>query len=145
MKRTILFPCRLSLLLGALLLAACDVSLVPEESDQADEGIWQGKPIKQWLLQQKMEMEEDGEANGFAKTVLDQVGPEETELVPALVQLLKNDDDPFVRSGAARLLGQIGPNAKDATEALEDALVDPDKGVLKATLTAQKRIAGLKP
>jgi hypothetical protein len=143
MNRKLLYPCRFLFLVGALALTACDVSLAPDEGDQVDEGIWQGKPIKQWLLLEKSEKEEDG-TSAYAKPYLDQIGPEETDLLPALKALLK-DEEPYVRRGAARLIGQIGPNAKDAMEALEESMVDPDKGVVKETLAARKRIRGLKP
>jgi hypothetical protein len=142
MTRKFRIPFRYLLLACTLVLAACDLYLGPQE-EQVDEGVWQGRTIKQWLLLEKSEKEEEGESVS-AKPVLDQIGPEEVDLVPALKVLMK-DDDPYVRRGAVRLIGQIGPNAKDAAEALEDSITDPDKGVVKETLAARKRLRGLKP
>jgi HEAT repeat protein len=113
--------------------------LAPEENEQADPGIWYGRPVKQWIVDQQ---EPDLREN--ATVYLDLVGPQDADLVPALVALLK-DDDPVVRRGAAHLLGQIGPNAKDALEAIDEAIEDSDKGVLREALLAHKRITGLKP
>jgi len=126
----------------AVVACGCDVpDLSPDESDQVDPGIWNGKPIKSWILESKDEATRDS-----AKAYLDQVGPEDKNLVPALIALLK-DPDAAVRRGAARLLGQIGPNAKDALEPLGDAAVDPDrdKGVLKEVINASRRIMAAKP
>jgi hypothetical protein len=132
------------LLLAAavVVLAGCDVpNLSPDESDEVDPGIWNGKPIKQWILDK-----EDEATRDQATSYLDLLGPEDKDLVPALIPLLK-DPDPVVRRGAAKLLGQIGPDAKEALEPLADAVVDPDKDkwVLKEVLAARKRIETLKP
>jgi hypothetical protein len=142
MSRTYRFAGGLFLATAVIVLAGCDVpNLAPDESDQVDPGIWNGKPIKTWILESKDEATRDS-----AKAYLDQVGPADKDLVPALIPLLK-DQDPAVRRGAARLLGQIGPNAKDALEALGDAAVDPDrdKSVLKEVITASRRITTVKP
>jgi hypothetical protein len=127
---------------ATIVLAGCDVpNLAPEETEEVDPGIWHGKPIKNWILEKSDEATRD-QANSY----LDQLGPEDKDLVPALIPLLK-DENPVVRRGAAKLLGQIGPDAKDALEPLADAIVDPDKdkGVLREVLTARKRIETLKP
>lgn len=127
---------------AAVVLGGCELpDLSPDESDMVDPGIWNGKPIKTWILETKDEATRDS-----AKAYLEQVGPEDKDLVPALIPLLK-DEDPVVRRNAAKLLGQIGPNAKDALEPLGDAAVDPDrdKGVLKEVITASRRIMTMKP
>jgi len=128
-------------LASILVLAGCDIpSLAPDESPQADPGIYYGRPVKDWLLDQK-----DKELRDQAKQYLDRVGPQDKDLVPALVPLLR-EDDPVVRAGAARLLGQIGPDAKDALEGIDDATADEnDKDALQALVGARKRIMGVKP
>jgi hypothetical protein len=121
-------------------LCGCDVpNLSPDESDQADPGVWNGRPIKEWIVASN-----DPATRDYAKGYLDQFGPEDKDLVPVLIALLK-DENADVRLGAAKLLGQIGPDAKDALEPLADACVDPDKRVLKEIITASKRIMTLKP
>jgi hypothetical protein len=130
----------LFMLASAVALAGCDIpNLASDESKQADPGMWYGKPIKQWMLDV-----EDPDLSEQARPYLDRVGPQDKDLVPALIALL-SDEDSTVRRGAARLLGQIGPPAKDALPALEEAISDPDKGVLREVLAAHKRIMGLKP
>jgi hypothetical protein len=128
-------------LAGILVLAGCDVpSLAPDESQQADPGIYHGKPVKDWFLDRK-----DPDQREQADQYLDRVGPQDKDLIPALVPLLK-DDEPVVRSGAARLLGQIGPDAKDALDAIDEATGDEtNRAVLQSLVGARKRIMGLKP
>jgi hypothetical protein len=120
--------------------SGCDLpNFTPDESEEADPGIWNGKPIKHWMLEYN-----DSATRSDAKAYLDKLGPEDKDLVPALIPLLK-DEDPLVRRDAAMLLGQIGPDAKDALEPLSEAFVDPDKRVLKESLKASHRIMSLKP
>ena len=132
--------CGLFMLASAVALAGCDIpNLASDEGEQVDPGMWYGRPIKQWMLDA-----EDPDLSDQAKPYLARVGPQDKELVPALIALL-SDEDPTVRRGAAKLLGQIGPPAKDALPALEEAVSDPDKEVLREVLVANKRIMGLKP
>jgi HEAT repeat protein len=118
--------------------AGCDVSLATDDTENEDQGYWRGKPIKQWLLDLK-----DETTKRNAQVNLADFGPDDKDMVPALVALLK-DDDRIVRGGACRLLGQIGPKAKDAMKDLDDVLVDPDKMVRMECLYARKRIRNLK-
>ena len=125
---------------GLVTVSGCTIpSLAADDTEEVDPGIWHGRPIKHWIKERYDESTAD-----YAKAILDQVGPEDKDLVPALRTLLKNDD-PKVRRIAVRLLGQIGPNAKDALEQLDELIVDPDKIVLKEVLGAKKRIMGLSP
>ena len=140
MIRMTKLACGLLMLVSITALTGCDIpNLTPEEGEQVDPGIWYGKPIKQWILDV-----EDLDLSEQTKPYLDRLGPQDKELVPALIALL-SDEDPVVRRGAARLLGQIGPSAKDALPALDEAISDPDKEVLHEVLVAHKRIMGLKP
>lgn len=140
MIRMTRLACGLVLLAGIVILVGCDVpNLAPDDTEEIDPGMWYGRPIKQWILDKN-----DEDLKDNAKAYLDLVGPEDKDLVPALIPLLK-DEDPVVRRGAVKLLGQIGPNAKEALEPLEDSITDPDKMVLKETLVARKRIMGLAP
>src|SRR5262249_19843336 len=129
---------RALLFLGLLGLVGCDIpNLTPDEPDPAELGVWQGKQLKQWILDLKDEATKQN-----ASRILGQFGPEDKDMIPTLVALLK-DDDRIVRPGACRLLGQIGPKAKDAMKALDDLLVDPDKLVRIECLYARKRIRNL--
>jgi hypothetical protein len=132
--------CGLFVLASVLAFAGCDIpSLAPDETEQADPGMWYGRPIKDWMLDVNQP-----DLTEQTKPYLDLVGPQDKELVPALIALL-SDEDPIVRRGAARLLGQIGPPAKDALPALDEAISDPDRDVLREVLSANKRINGVKP
>jgi HEAT repeat protein len=110
--------------------------LVPEEPGPED-GVWRGQPLRQWILELKDEATKDR-----ASRTLAQLGPDDKDMVPTLVALLK-DDDRIVRGGACRLLGQIGPKAKDALKPLDDLIIDPDKMVRQECLWARKRIRNL--
>src|SRR5229473_1286223 len=81
-------------------LAGCDVpNLAPDETDEVDPGIWNGKPIKQWILQKNDEaisdqadsyQDQSGRGQGGQRTeaatrgqatsYLDQLGPEDKDL-----------------------------------------------------------------
>jgi HEAT repeat protein len=56
-----------------------------------------------------------------------------------LIPLLK-DKDPKIRQAAARTLGKIGPDAKQAADALKNALNDKNPQVREAASNALKRI-----
>ena len=62
-----------------------------------------------------------------AAFALGKIGPQTKEVVPALIQALKDDFGP--RSAAATALGEIGPDAKDAVPALVEALKDENINV----------------
>src|SRR5262245_23537315 len=97
----------LVLLAGVVALIGCDVpNLAPDETEEVDPGMWFGRPIRLWILDKK-----DDDLKENAKAYLDRVGPEDKDLIPALLYLLKNDEDAVVRAGAVKLLGQIGPAA----------------------------------
>ena len=68
------------------------------------------------------------------------IGPAAAPAVPALIDMLENDDDKQVRFESALALGQIGPAASDAVPVLADALRDPDRYVRDNTIHALKRI-----
>jgi hypothetical protein len=134
------FTSALFLAAAASLCSGCDLpNFTPDENEEADPGIWNGRPIKNWILEYN-----DPATHDDAKAYLDKLGPEDKDLVPALIPLLK-DEDPLVRRDAAMLLGQIGPEAKDALEPLSEAFVDPDKRVLRESLKASHRIMAMKP
>jgi HEAT repeat protein len=137
MSSHLLSSSRVVVFLGLLGLAGCDVNLAVEDPDPAELGIWREKLLRQWLLNLK-----DEGRRGVASQTLATFGPDDKDMVPTLIALLK-DDDRIVRAGACRLLGQIGPKAKDAMKPLDDLLVDPDKLVRIECLYARKRIRNL--
>lgn len=126
------------LFVGLVGIVGCDIpNLSPDEADPAELGEWRGKPIRQWILDLK-----DEALKPVASQTLAQLGPDDKDMVPTLIALLK-DDDRIVRGGACRLLGQIGPKAKDALKPLDDLIIDPDKMVRMECLYARKRIRNL--
>jgi hypothetical protein len=137
MSRHLVAISRAFLFVGLLGLVGCDIDLNPDEAGPAELGEWRGKPIRQWILELKDEATKDR-----ASRTLAQLGPDDREMVPTLIALLK-DDDRIVRGGACRLLGQIGPKAKDALKPLDDLIIDPDKMVRQECLWARKRIRNL--
>jgi len=63
--------------------------------------------------------------------------------VPALVELLKDEPNKFVRTSAIMILEDIGPAAKEAIPQLrKTAESDPDEGVRDQARIAVKRIGG---
>ena len=68
------------------------------------------------------------------------IGPAASPAVPALIDMLDNDDDKQVRFESALALAQIGPASSDAVPSLEKALRDPDRYVRDNTIHALKRI-----
>src|SRR4051794_8513844 len=57
---------------------------------------------------------------------LEKLGPDARDAVPALVEALKNKNDPALPAAAARALGRVG---KAAVPALADALKEKDAQV----------------
>jgi HEAT repeat protein len=62
--------------------------------------------------------------------------------VPALLELLKSDDEQF-RSRAAQALGAIGADAKAAIPALKEASNDKDVEVRLSAKAALRRIEAM--
>ena len=68
------------------------------------------------------------------------IGPAAAPAVPALIDMLENDEDKQARFEAALALAQIGPASSDAVPALAKALRDPDRYVRDNAIHALKRI-----
>ena len=68
------------------------------------------------------------------------IGPDAAPAVPALIDMLDNDEDKQARFESALALAQIGPAANDAVPILEKALRDPDRYVRDNSIHALKRI-----
>ncbi len=68
------------------------------------------------------------------------IGPAAAPAVPALIEMLENDEDKQARFEAALALAQIGPASSDAVPALANALRDPDRYVRDNAIHALKRI-----
>ena len=73
-----------------------------------------------------------------AAEALGKIGPQTKEVVPALIQALKDDFGP--RSSAATALGEIGPDAKEAVPALAEALKDENYYVRENAAEALEKI-----
>jgi HEAT repeat protein len=63
----------------------------------------------------------DGDVRSAAASALYYIGPDE-ESVPNLIQTLRDEEQPWARSSAARMLGGLGHGAAEAVPALIDAL-----------------------
>ena len=88
---------------GALLVAfGCN------GNQSGDEVLYRGKPMRQWIVELKTGTED---TRRTAEANLQLVGPEDIDIVPGLVDRLR-DPDPFVRRTASDLLGNIGPGAR---------------------------------
>jgi HEAT repeat protein len=59
---------------------------------------------------------------------LGRIGPEAATAIPALLELLQDEQVP-VRAAAATALGQMGPSAREAVSALTAALHDKEPQV----------------
>ena len=76
-----------------------------------------------------------------ATKALGRIGEGAKDVVPALIQLLQDQDtEGFVRANAARALGRIGEGTKDAVPALIPLLKDQDVGISVNAVGALGRI-----
>jgi HEAT repeat protein len=75
--------------------------------------------------------------NGQAALQLVKLG---AKAVPVLIETLKSDTEPRVRSQAAWALGEIGPAAKEATPELVRALDDAEPGVAGEAASALAKL-----
>ena len=83
----------------------------------------------------------DSDIRSIAAVTLGEIGPEAKDAIPALIQLLQDQDaEGFARANAALALGQIGEGAKDAMSVLIQALRDQDKYVRRDAAGALEEI-----
>lgn len=97
-----------------------------------------GEPVEHWLAAIN---DPDSKVRKKAADVLGNVGPIDSQAIPALISALK-DRDPAVRDAAVLALSKIGPPAASAAPALEEAAKDKDSTVRNHALTALKRVRG---
>jgi len=81
----------------------------------------------------------DANAKVDACTELGKAGERAAEAVPALIELLK-DQDGLVRRMAAYALGEIGPKAKAAVPALQPLMSDPVREVMTQAANSLRAI-----
>jgi HEAT repeat protein len=74
----------------------------------------------------------DRKTRGSAVSALIALGPKAKPVVPALIDVLHNDKDKYLRRGAATAFGRIGPAAKAAVPALAEALQAEDYDLVSA-------------
>jgi HEAT repeat protein len=83
--------------------------------------------------------DKDLEVRLAALYVLEDLGPDAEKAAPAAAEAMKHDD-PFVRWGAARVLGKMAPKgAKDGVPALARRVNDPNGDVRITVLAALKQ------
>ena len=98
--------------------------------------VYDGKPLTDWIAEAK----DTHRAGRYrAVVVLGNTGRDVKTAVPALIELLK-DEDLWVRRFAASALGKFGPDAKIAVPALEELLGDKSAWVRQACAEALGRI-----
>ncbi len=78
----------------------------------------------------------DDRTEYWALLVLQTIGPDAKEAVPAIIEVLKEPDEPWQRMEAAITLGKIGPASASAVPQLVELLDDPEKGVTHAAVYA---------
>jgi len=83
----------------------------------------------------------DSDIRSIAAVTLGEIGPEAKDAIPALIQLLQDQDaEGFARANAALALGQIGEGTEDAMSVLIQALRDQDKYVRRDAAGALEEI-----
>lgn len=78
----------------------------------------------------------DDRTEYWALLVLQTIGPDAKEAVPAITGVLNEPDEPWQRMEAAITLGKIGPASASAVPQLVKLLDDPEKGVSHAAVYA---------
>ena len=76
----------------------------------------------------------------WAILVLNEIGPDAADAVPALVRVLQEDKDPEVRMEALLALGNIGPAARSHGAMIARMLNDPSPAIQRAALFALTQI-----
>jgi HEAT repeat protein len=83
---------------------------------------------------------EDYNVRTIAYQILDRLGTDAKDAVPALIAVLKAPKDGYTW-WAANLLGRIGPGAKEAVPALNELLGSNDENLRKNVIEALKKIS----
>jgi HEAT repeat protein len=100
-----------------------------------------GKPTAHWIEELK---QTDPKARKKAVDALGAIGKADREAIPALIGMVKDDEDATVRDQAVLALLTIGPDAKDSIPALTEAQNDKDATVRTHATKALERIRGNK-
>jgi HEAT repeat protein len=100
-----------------------------------------GKPVPHWLEELKQPAPK---ARKKAVIALGAVGKADPAAIPALIGVVKNDQDATIRDQAVLALLNIGPDAKDASPVLTEAESDKDATVRTHATKALDRIRGTK-
>lgn len=78
--------------------------------------------------------------------IIGQMGTKAADAIPALINSLKTGKNPLIRVHAAEALGKVASKThKEATQALIDALKDPDAETQKRALLALKKQGNTSP
>ena len=98
--------------------------------------VWGTPPLTQAL-------QDEAEAVRWAAVgALRRTEPKAIDALPALIEVLAENENVKVRQAAAAALGGIGPEATEAIPALIQALEDEDAQVREAAIGALKNITG---
>ncbi len=123
-------------------LACCILALAgcnkPDPVD-SENYLVEGRALGSWLDQLRDDPDDPGNVQEVLE-VLQKLGPEDKDAVPALVAALK-DESPIVRLIAVKSLGQIEPTGKEVEYAVAKAMEDKDERVSRAAIRASGKIA----
>src|SRR5262249_52676861 len=101
--------------------------------------VYRGKKLRDWMNDLKSG---DEFASAKAREVIESISEENVDLVPALQELLK-DEDRGVRWWTLHALGKIGPKAKDALPDIERTWQTTDRLILRKGLEVWRKVADM--
>jgi hypothetical protein len=123
---------KLGVLFLGIVIAGCETQREVNE-------YYQGRKLRDWM--QDIVNGEDQQKNR-AVDVINSISDEDVDLVPALKELLK-DQDPYIVWWSLHALSRIGPKAKDALPEIQKSWEIRNSMVLKKGLETYRIVANL--
>ena len=113
------------------------------QAQKAKEPTFDGRTLSSWIADLNAAAPYTRNAAAYA---ISSMGPAAKAAVPALVAVLKDEENPpSVRYPVCVALREIGPDAKDAVPALTAALDDRNDDVAAMARSAIRAITGVDP